>query len=119
MQSLQHKDITVPRSKPATELVGAQNVTVPKQTSAVLTAWATRDPSTQRTAWKRASAAERGALRSDLQLPQEKEPEVKAGLDLKLANSLLVEISKFHPVLCHSKQDGKGRVLLGSKSPYP
>lgn len=51
--------------------------------------------------------------------PREKEPEVKAGLDLKLANSLLVEISKFHLVLCHSKQDGKGRVLLGSKSPYP
>lgn len=94
-------------------------MTIPKQTSAVLTAWATRDPSTQRTPWKRASAAELGALRSDLQLPQEKEPEVKAGLDLKLAKFFLVEISKFHPVLCHSKQDGKGRVVLGSQSPYP
>lgn len=91
---------------------------IPKQMCAILTAWATTDLRTQHTTWKRASAAELGALRLDLQLPQEKEPKLKPGLDLKLANSpLLVQISEFHPVLCHYKQDGKVRVVLGSKSP--
>lgn len=76
-------------------------MTISRQTCVIFTAWATKNFPTQPTKWKTANAAELAPLYLCLQLPQEQAPELKLGIDLKLANSsAAVEIPELYLECC-------------------